>query len=83
MKKFLVKMTTRHTLIEADMVRFEPGHVTFWEITETAGIPSSRLIRAIHNPAVEQVEEIEPASRGKDGIEFLDVSVQDLADSDE
>lgn len=58
-KKFLVKMTTCHTTIEADAIRFEPGHVTFWKNTRTAGIPSSRLIRAIHNPAVEEVEEIE------------------------
>lgn len=59
MKTYQIFMTTANTKVEADRVTFEPGHVCFWEDPEKHSGRRPRLIRAIHNPAVEEVREVE------------------------
>lgn len=68
MKRFLVTTTSGYATIKADEVVFEHGHVAFWKY-ESHCIDMGRgqaplekitkhLVRAIHNPAVEAIEEI-------------------------
>lgn len=64
MRKFLVLMTTSHATIDADTITFESGHVCFWKSDvmkreDGCWMDVDRLVRAIHNPAVEEVKEIE------------------------
>lgn len=59
MKKYRVAMTTGVSVIEADYIKFEPGHVTLWRHSEPHSGRRDVLVRAIHNPAVEEVREVE------------------------
>lgn len=64
MKKYRVAMTTGVSVIEADKVTFEWGHVCFWaestrKRSDGTWDYSDKLVRAIHNPAVEEIIEVE------------------------
>lgn len=68
MKKFLVTTTSGQITIKADGVTFEPGHVCFWvkmleKNANGTWNEQETLVRAIHNPAVEAVEEIREPGR--------------------
>lgn len=59
MKNYRVAKTTGVSVIEADYITFEPGHVCFWQHSEPHSGRRDVLVRAIHNPAVEEIIEVE------------------------